>query len=474
VRPEAVSVEPPYWLAALGGYIHTQGYEVALIDAEAGGESPEYTAVGIAKLNPKLIGVLSTGGNLTASTWTMLSLGTLCRKIKEVTDAPLFVWGNHPTALPERTLREETCDYVVVGEGFSAVLSLCHYTFESKPSRDSILGLRWLENGELCGNGSLSLIKDMDIIPTIGWDLIPENQRHYRNRMHFAFEDLSRRDEYGAICTSLGCPFSCTFCAIRAFSGNATKMRYKSVGKALEEVDFWVTKRKVYYLEILDECFTADKQFVYAFCDGIIERGYNLSIWINVRIDMVDENLLRHMRKAGIKWLGYGIESCSQNVRANSLKQQFSYQKIKDVVDLTKRCGQYICGNMMFGLPGEKEEDMLADVNMFRELMIEYPNFYCTMAYPGSPLYDRVLKEHPEWLPDTWASYAQLSYETKPLPTEYLTAEEVLAFRDKAFNMYFDDNPRYFEMIKSNFGQSAVDAINDMLKGKMKRKILGD
>jgi coproporphyrinogen III oxidase-like Fe-S oxidoreductase len=128
----------------------------------------------------------------------------------------------------------------------------------------------------------------------------------------------------------------------------------------------------------------------------------------------------------------------------------------------------------MFGLPGQNKQDMIDDIQMLRELCIDFPNLYCTMAYPGSHLYDEVLKNHPEWLPSNWAGYAQLSYETTPLPTEHLSAAEILKFRDDAFNMYFNNNKKYFDMIFKNFGQQAVDIINNILKYSIKRKILGE
>jgi radical SAM superfamily enzyme YgiQ (UPF0313 family) len=135
--------------------------------------------------------------------------------------------------------------------------------------------------------------------------------------------------------------------------------------------------------------------------------------------------------------------------------------------------GISICDNYMFGLPGDTMETMRETLEFARELHCGYPNMYCTMAYPGSQLYkDAVAKGIP--LPETWLGYAQLSYETQPLPTETLSSADVLRFRDYAFNAYFENNPGYWAMIESKFGQSAVDAIHQMLKGKLKRKLLGD
>jgi len=475
VRQSAVAVDPPYWLAAMGGYIRDKGIDVALIDAEAAAQTPEETADEVRRLNPKLIGVLTLGGNLTASTWTMPGAGILCRALREAApDIPVFMWGNHPSALPERTLREEQIDYVVVGEGFDVVERLYHYCAAGNPKRDMIQGLNYLDNDVLCGNGNVSVIHDLSTLPVDGWDLFPSNQRHYRNHMHFAFENMSKRDRYGAILSSLGCPHGCTYCAVRTFSGNTQRVRFKDVHMAITEVDWWVKNRDVYYLRILDECFTADRNFAMEFSKLLKKRGYNLSLWINARIDNVDEEMLITMREAGIKWLGYGIESANDHIRKLSRKNQYDFELTKRIVKLTQSCDQYICGNLMLGLPGETHEDMEYDLKAYRELNVEYPNIYCTMAYPGSNLYDFVLKSNPEWFPDSWAGYAQLSYETQPLPTEHLSSAEILRFRDYAFSAYFKDNDRYFNMIRHKFGEPAVAAVNDMLKGKLKRKLLGD
>jgi len=473
IKASTTAVDPPYWLAAMGGYLRDSSIDVALIDAEAAGQTPEETAELVRSLSPVLVGVFTIGSNLTASTWTMPGARILCKAIKNIcTSLSIFLWGNHPSALPERTLREETIDYVIIGEGFDAVKELYACLKSGGSGRDKIQGVQYLENNILSGDGRVNIINNLNTLPPDGWDLFPSDQRNYRNHLHFAFEDLSKRDQYGAILSSLGCPFYCTYCAIRTFSGNTRGMRYKTVESAIAEVDYWVKNRDVFYLRIMDECFTINRKFVYEFCRVLKERRYNLSIWINARIDTVDEDFLSVMYDAGIRWLGYGIESSSKRIRGIVNKEQYDFEKTRENVELTKKSGLFICGNVMFGLPGEKMEDMEADLAMLRELNVEYPNMYCTMAYPGSQLYNDTLITHPDWLPDTWAGYAQLSYETKPLPTDFLTSEQILAFRDKAFNTFFDDNSRYFDMIKTKFGQPAVDEIHNMLKGRIPRKIL--
>ena len=51
-------------------------------------------------------------------------------------------------------------------------------------------------------------------------------------------------------------------------------------------------------------------------------------------------------------------------------------------------------------------------------------------------------------LPEKYSEYAFLSYDCKPLPTDYLLPKEVLKFRDDAWNNYFS-NPKYLQKLKN-------------------------
>ena len=92
------------------------------------------------------------------------------------------------------------------------------------------------------------------------------------------------------------------------------------------------------------------------------------------------------------------------------------------------------------------------------------------MAYPGSPLHGIARREG--WkLPSTYEGYSQHSYEAQPLPTKYLTPEQVLAFRDEAW-MKYHTNPKFLGLLKQKFGPTAVDETVKSTGIKLKRKIL--
>ncbi len=109
---------------------------------------------------------------------------------------------------------------------------------------------------------------------------------------------------------------------------------------------------------------------------------------------------------------------------------------IKKVVGNIQDAGIRVIGNYIFGLPDDTVETMQETLDMAMELNCEFANFYSAMAYPGSKLYEIAVREG--WkLPDEWHGFSQHSYEMLPLPTKYLSAPEVLKFRDDAFHKYF-------------------------------------
>ena len=115
-------------------------------------------------------------------------------------------------------------------------------------------------------------------------------------------------------------------------------------------------------------------------------------------------------------------------------------------------------------------ESMQRTLDLALEMNTEMANFYCAMAYPGSPLYGIAKKEG--WkLPDTYAGFSQHSYHTQPLPTKYLAAEQVLEFRDKAW-MTYRTNSAFLDLLKDQFGPVAVDETLRSTKIKLRRKLL--
>lgn len=462
------AIEPPLWAALIAAYIRELNYSVGIYDAEAEDASPEDSAVAVVRQNPLMVCVVTTGSNLSASTWKMSGARLLIQALKEkAPDIRVMLWGLHPSSLPERTLLEEDADFVCQGEGFFTIAGLLEHIKSGKAENDfTIPGLCYQKDDHIVCNPRASLITDLDDLPMAAWDLL--YMEKYRAHNWHCFDDLQQRQPYAVIYTSLGCPFDCSFCALKSLFGSR-RVRFRSPNKVANEIDFLVKNYRIRNIKILDECFVLKRSHVSGICDKLIERGYDLNIWAYARIDTVNEELLNKMKTAGFSWLAYGIESGNEDILEGVSKGGYTREKTKAVVEMTRAAGINVVGNFMLGLSDDNLETMQDTLELAKELNCEYTNFYTTMAYPGSQLYFEAVKNGVR-LPDNWLGYSQYSEDTLPLPTKHLTSEEVLRFRDYAFKEFHADQ-KYLQMLEQKFGQPVVKhLIEEVLAKDLKRK----
>ena len=55
--------------------------------------------------------------------------------------------------------------------------------------------------------------------------------------------------------------------------------------------------------------------------------------------------------------------------------------------------GISVVGHCMFGVPGDTYETMQENLDFAMELNTEWNTIYCTSAYPGAPLYKKMLEK---------------------------------------------------------------------------------
>jgi radical SAM superfamily enzyme YgiQ (UPF0313 family) len=314
-------------------------------------------------------------------------------------------------------------------------------------------------------NRQVVLLNKLPINPIYenpNWSLLPLEK--YRCHNWHSWTNNSKTQPYGVTYTSISCPFHCSFCVIHQFYGE--KYEERTVANICRDLRHF-KKRKIKNIKFMDELFIFNKQRVHEICDEIIKLEYDFNIWAYARIDIMDVDLLQKLRKAGIKWLAYGIEAGNDKVRQEALKGHFTKDRIRDVIKMTKEADICIIGNYMFGFWDDTIETMQETLDLALELNTEYVNFYCVTAYPDTPLYTQ-LQELGVDLPTECNQYAQTSETFKPLPTKTVLSSDVLKFRDAAFRTYFSSSS-YLSMIRQKFGLNVIEEINNMINIPMKR-----
>ncbi|HPK53874.1 MAG TPA: radical SAM protein, partial [Smithellaceae bacterium] len=386
---ELSGIEPPLWAALLAAFIRQHGFSVRIIDAEVENHTPEETAQYIADVNPLLAAIVVSGSNPSASTVVMDGARSILTSLKSSNDRiKTILMGLHPSSLPCRTITEEATDFVCEGEGFQTLASLVA-ALKNNKSYAEITGLWGREGQSIFHNKRAELWPDLNTLPYAAWDLLP--MKKYRAHNWHCFGQLENRTPYAVIYTSLGCPFSCKFCCINAIFGQNT-MRRRSPEKVVAEIGTLVNDYHVRNIKIMDEMFVLHKDHVLEICDRIIRKGYDLNMWAYARIDTVSPDLLKQMKKAGINWVGLGIESGNQRI-LRGINKGITVEKIKNAVQMTHDAGLYIGANYIFGLPDDDDQSMRDTFNLAKELNCEYANFYVAMAYPGSMLYQEAISK---------------------------------------------------------------------------------
>lgn len=469
---ELAAFEPPIWALLLASHVRRQGFSVAILDAEALQLTAEETVRQIVAHDPLLAVFTVYGQQPSASTQCMPATGDVCRTLKAESPAikTMFI-GTHPSALAERTLREEAVDFVCEGEGAVTIVGALRALRERLRCGEGIPGLWYRRDGSPQPNARAKNLTNLDeAFPEMPWELVPMDC--YKAHNWHCWDHIHERKPYSSLYTSLGCPYKCSFCCINAPFGDSG-IRYFSPDWVIRQIDVLVQQYGVKNIKFADEMFVLNPQHVLGIADRIIERGYDLNIWAYARVDTVKDRYLERLKQAGFNWLGIGVESGSKFVRDGVEKGRFGDDQIREVITKIREYGINVGANYIFGLPDDTLASMCETRDLALSLNTEYANFYCAMAYPGSPLHESATRKHlplPED-PDGpgWIGYSQHAYETYNLPTDTIQAGAVLSFRDSAFDTYFT-NPSYLDMIGRKFGQDAVDHIRFMTSHKLERK----
>jgi radical SAM superfamily enzyme YgiQ (UPF0313 family) len=325
----------------------------------------------------------------------------------------------------------------------------------------------------------------MDIdLPGYAWDLLPYKDKPldmYRAHFWHAGFDHAKRTPFAAIYTSLGCQFACDFCMINIVNrvnndenisaADSKGMRFWSpewVGREMQKLADMGVKT----LRISDEMFFLNKKYYVPILQNCIDKDFGFNMWTYSRVDTVRKDALELFKRAGVNWLALGIEAGNQLVRQEVSKGSFKEVNIREVCKTINDADINIISNFIFGFPEDTMETMQETLDLAIELNSEMANMYPCQALPGSPMHKKAVKNGWE-LPDSYEGFAFLSYGCQPLPTNHVSAAEVLSFRDKAWQTYFT-NPAYLDLVEKRFGLTERKNVEEMASIHLKRKILGD
>src|SRR5207244_4654453 len=119
---------------------------------------------------------------------------------------------------------------------------------------------------------------------------------------------LQRYTNEVEICTSRGCPHKCIFCSVPNHMGRA--IRYRSAKLVGDELEYFY-KRGIRSFQIGDDNFLAHRPRIRELIKEIESRdlkGAVLRCGQGIRADLIHEEVLTAMQRAGFIQLGIGVE----------------------------------------------------------------------------------------------------------------------------------------------------------------------
>ncbi len=404
---------PQTALAQIGAVMQEAGYKVDVIDAIGLGMTWEDFERYMWKHKPRYMIIHATAPTLTndmRTTFIGKAVGTVSMAI-----------GTHVTPMSRETLEAyPTLDIVIRGEPEMSILDVCQ-TLDRVSREEKALDNVPVGNPDMTAPWRKLPFPDASYLTTRGRFLGVSPQlvaRALRETKGIAFRDqhgevqinpdrpfienldslpIPLHDKlpwkkykvpivggpYTFVLTSRGCPAGCRYC-IKHVTYQAS-VRHRSPDHVLKEM-YMLKEMGMHHIHFEADLFTVKKEFVYDLCNTIIKEGLDLRWSCNSRVDFVDEEELKLMKKAGCFMIAWGLESGSETVLKRARKGT-TVTRIQETIAASHRAGIKNWGYFIIGLPGETVETIQQTIDLSKRIPVDIALFHIATPYPGTPFY---------------------------------------------------------------------------------------
>jgi len=305
----------------------------------------------------------------------------------------IVLGGVFPSSIPEFLIKNLNIDAIIVGEGEATFLDLVKH-WESGKSIKEVKGICTKEYGL---HESRPLI-DINTLPHPAW---------YKSNFdwfHMTFADnfpdfktsngiILSKEKLAMVISARGCPNfqQCQFCNTPSFW--QYKYRIRTAENLLQEIEELYYKYNIRVFSFNDDCFPVNKKQCIGFCKRIINKSMKIAWKSDTRADVLDEEMIMWMKKAGCFMIAIGIESASEKIR-NTIHKNLDINKAKETIKLLKKHGILAYVLLMVGNVGETKETILETKKFLQEIQPDLATWVTgVMICAGTELYDIAKKE---------------------------------------------------------------------------------
>lgn len=457
----------PLGLGYIANVLRENGHKVSLMDLNVENKSFQEIEKELETSEYDIIGI----GGLSTTYDFVKCFSVLAKRVKS--EVKIMAGNMVSTTSPKLLLRNSDIDICVIDEGEETVSELMH-RMKDFPNIEDVKGLVYKKDNQIITTSPRERIKDLDSLPFPAWDLF-SMETYINNPI---------QNEYGRrsmnISAVRGCPFQCIYCS-RPF-GSQVHMR--SAENVISEIKELKRRYRIEFVDFSDDLFMINKKWVEDICNNFIKEEIGIKWGASARVNLVDLDLLKKMRKAGCEILGYGFESGSQKI-LNNMKKGVKVQQAEYAIEITRKAGIKINGSFMIGMIGETEETVNETVDFIKRTDLTLHRFFYTTPYPNTPLYE-IAKRLSRIPPDEDAYVSSLGemYNTLLVNLTDMTDEELKNLKEKAerrirenfslrvrMEILTEEARRIFSNVKKRIKREGILPALNWSLGKMREKI---
>lgn len=409
----------PLGLCYVASALEKAGHKVSLIDADAEGLSQDGIMQRIKEEPFDVVGVTATTPVYSNAKQTIESVKEYDKEILTI------IGGAHVTVLPTFVMQDCRVDIGVIREGEETVVELLN-AVEKGLSLKDVKGIIYREGGEIRTTEPRPLIENLDSLP--------HPARHLLKGKYIWSVPGEGLIPVTTVLTQRGCPFDCVFCSAGVVSGR--KVRYRSVKKAVDEIEYIISEFGIRYLFLADDTLTLDKEHISKMCAEIKRRNLKVGWDSTTRANVISKELLSEMRSAGLKRISFGIESGNQSI-LNAIKKGTKLEELKQAYQWCHELGLETRGSVMIGNPFETKETIKQTSDFIRSLKCYQVYINISMPYPGSELYE-MAKDGVgglKLLTDDWREYRR--YGNSVMEMNGLTVKDLISSQRKMYLRFY-------------------------------------
>jgi radical SAM superfamily enzyme YgiQ (UPF0313 family) len=395
----------PFTLAYATAVLEAEGVPTMVLDAVGEDIQEDEYLRRVASFRPDFI----VNETSTASFENDLRLASC---LKTLTGAKIAFCGPHASGDPAGVLRNESVDFVLLGE-FEQTLPELTRCVETGATPAEVAGLGYrTEGGQIMVNARRPLLADLDRLPRPHRDTLP--LRNYRVGGY--------PPPVMYMYASRGCPYQCTFCLWPQTMYQSGSYRVRDPKCVVDEIEYVQERygpfRSIYYD---DDTFNVDHRRMEQFAEELSRRPWRIPFGCNARTDLFDEVMLRELAAVGLFNIRVGVES-GDPVIIKRIKKNLDLSTVGPCIEWAHRVGVKVHVTFTVGLSGESWESVERTIAFAKSIEPDSMAFTITTPFPGTEYYDEVVREGYLTTQD-WSRFNVVS--SAVIRTETMSPEEI-------------------------------------------------